>query len=318
MTTQTITGYDLLNYGGSIVPNISNALYTYSQFDPSVTSAFANYANENWTAKTKGSDNYDSDSSAVQTVSLTSKEGSSVTAIYQNSNDYGGKGSFDFISSDGLVKIKDSFAHTGIITDSLTGAEGNDHISLSVSYINLGGEGKEDDVNATLKYTEIPSKISLKKGITTQTEVDTTVISYNGNGYDLNISTKSNVSSSHDETFSSYSGSTNTTITKYSFSNAETGFNITLAGTTKESYRTDDIRSEIISLSKVALTTTDYKLTGTNISYNAAIQVDNTGITNLNVFDFVAVTAMQDALMANVVPILMNGNNRGSCKTIVF
>jgi Ca2+-binding RTX toxin-like protein len=304
----TVTGYDLLHYVES--PIIGYSISTYSQFDPSILSAIGNYANENWGAKTKGSDNYDPESSAVQTVSLTSKEGSSVTAIYQNSNDYGGKGSFDFISSDGLVKVKDSFAHTGIITDSLTGAEGNDHISLSFSYINLGGEGKEDDVNATLKYTEIPSKISLKKGITTQTEVDTTVISYNGNGYDLNISTKSNVSSSHDETFSSHSGSTNTTITKYSFSNAETGFNITLAGTTKESYRTDDIRSEIISLSKVAITTTDYKLTGTNISYNTAIQDDNmVGITNLNFYRIVAVTAMQDALMANVVPNLMNGNN---------
>jgi Ca2+-binding RTX toxin-like protein len=316
MTTQTVTGYNLLSYVETPgLPIIGGSISTYSQFDSSILSAIGNYANENWGAKTKGSDNYDSESSAVQTVSLTSKEGSSVTAIYQNSNDYGGKGSFDFISSDGLVKVKDSFAHTGIITDSLTGAEGNDHISLSVSYINLGGEGKEDDVNATLKYTEIPSTISLKKGVTKQTEVDTTVMTYNGNGYDVNISAKSNVSSSRDEVFNGYS-TTNTTITKYIFSNAETGFNMVLSGTTKDSFvYGEGTQTEIILLSKVTLTTMDYKLTGTNISYNAATQDDGmVGITNLNVYRLVAVTAMQDDLMKNVVPNLINGNNNISIK----
>ena len=60
----------------------------------------------------------------------------------------------------------------------------------------------------------------------------------------------------------------------------------------------------------MTLITTDYKLTGANISYNAGTDQngDIVGLTNSGYYS-VAIINMQDDLMANVVPNLMNGNN---------
>jgi Ca2+-binding RTX toxin-like protein len=302
MTTQTITGYDLLHDVGTNgnttnLPNISDSLWVYSQFDPSITSAIGNFVNENWVATTKGSDSYDIDASnVIQTVALKSKEGSAVTFIAQSNDTHGwtSKNSYDFLSSDGVVKVKAS-SNSSSTEDSITGAYGNDYIQ-SVSYTNLGDTGKLDDIYATENITYSAKSSIGKNGYTTK-HSDTFSLSYRGNGYNVNISTKTNGTYSENAT----DDSSNTTIAKYVFSNVDTGFNITLTGT---------FNNQKVALSKVSLISIDYKLTTANVSYFLG-DVEGGIMPNIHVFDdqTVVVDAMQEYLMNYVVPSLMNGDN---------
>jgi Ca2+-binding RTX toxin-like protein len=104
--------------------------------------------------------------------------------------------------------------------------------------------------------------------------------------------------------------------------NTDAGFNIILTGVTSVTsldqydglFNETKFGSGKTSFSKVTLTTTDYKLTGSNVSYNTQLdengklgQMLNLGIDKFKLFS--NVTAMQDSLMANVVPNLTNGDN---------
>ena len=309
MTIQTVTGYDLLNDAGTGYPNISNALYVVNYIvDPSITSSVANFANENWVAKTKGSDSYDRESSKQQTIALKSEEGSTLTYTIQNGTI--NKSSWDFLSSDGLVKL-----HTAKNSDSGGGMTGSDIIT----YTNLGGPGKVDDINATFNDTyNLSMPTPDKNGNQSIIVSDTLTFSYIGNGYNVNVSTKTNDTYKSDAIGTNTSNTYNTAITKYNLLNTDSGFNINLTGATSHSQINNGVVSDKTSFSKVALTTTDYKLTGTNVSYNTPhdeigmlIQMPNLhgGFKSAMMNFFVNVTAMQDDLMTNVVPNLMNGNN---------
>jgi Ca2+-binding RTX toxin-like protein len=291
MTVQTVTGYDLLNDARTSYPNILNLIV--SNFDPSITSSVANFASENWVAKTKGSDSYDPESSKQQTIALKSTEGSTLTFIQQPD-----KRNWDFLSSDGLVKL-----HTAITYGMKDMSSSNIE-----TYTNMGGPGKVDDVNATWNM--------MSNMLTPSTSSYTQTFSYIGNGYNFNVSTKNNCTYKSDATGTNTS-TNNATITKYNLLNTDSGFNINLTGAISQSIINNGVVSDKTSFSKVALTTTDYKLTGANVSYDTPydesgnpIQLPNSGSGDFLGFrTFVNVTAMQDDLMANVVPNLMNGNN---------
>ena len=300
--TVTFTGYDLFNWLDQL---LTSPLNKYSSFYPLITSEIGNYANENWVAKTKGSDSYDPESSKQQTIALKSTEGSTLTFIKQPD-----KTNWDFLSSDGLVKLHmhsaDKFA------DKLG-------FGSIITYTNLGGPGKSDDVNITYNDTYNVSLSSTEKnGNYSATISDTLTYSYIGNGYNVNVLTKTNIIEKqvYSTEGSIFSRTSNTTITKYNLLNSDSGFNINLTGVTSHSeINNNGVESDKTSFSKVALTTTDYKLTGVNVSYDTPHDENGNAIRIPNLLGFwstagvVNVTSMQDALMANVVPNLMNGNN---------
>jgi Ca2+-binding RTX toxin-like protein len=292
MTIQTVTGYEFLN---EVVTY--DDLYSVNIIEPSITSSVVNFSSENWVAKTKGSDSYDPNSSEQQTIAFKSTEGSTLTLILQPS-----KYNLDFLSSDVLVKLHIASATSG------NNKHGMDNSNI-VTYTNLGDPGKVDDINVTLTTTSS----NYTDEVTTSSNVNTLKFSYIGNGYNVNVLTNSNGSYITDSTGRISSITSNTTITKYNLLNTDSGFNIMLIGVTSHSETNNGVLSDKTSFSKVALTTKDYKLTGANVSYDTPhdesgmlIQPPNYGGRNV---DFVNVTAMQDALMANVVPNLMNGNN---------
>jgi len=310
MTVQTVTGYDLLNDAGTNYPNIVSGL-SVNNFDPSITSSIANFASENWVAKTKGSDSYDQSSFNKQTIALKSTEGSMLTFTSER---VGGdpmtmtgtyKTSWDFLSSDGLVKLHTAAAShmMPMMYDSV------------ITYTNLGGPGKVDDINATLNTTTNYSMpLTDKNGNYSSTMSNTLTFSYIGNGYNFNVSTKDNAIYKGDSTATNTSSTYNNTITKYNLLNTDSGFSINLTGVASQSSINNGVVSDKTSFSKVALTTTDYKLTGANVSYDTPYDETGQRINLPNSASggfggFVNVTAMQDDLMANVVPNLMNGNN---------
>jgi Ca2+-binding RTX toxin-like protein len=168
----------------------------------------------------------------------------------------------------------------------------------------LGGPGKVDDINATWNFTG-----NTKNGNYSATKSYTHTLSYIGNGYNVNVSTKINSSLKGDSTGTNTSNTNNTTITKYNLLNTDSGFNINLTGVYSHSQINNGVISDKTSFSKVALTTTDYKLTGVNVSYDTPHYESGNPIQLPNASNIVNVTAMQDDLIANVVPNLMNGNN---------
>jgi hypothetical protein len=333
MTIETITGYDLLNDDPYGYPNIGYALYRYDNLvDHSITSSVASYASENWGAKTKGSDSYELNYGNQQSsISLKSKEGSILTFTEQYAGDshskQGGtsKTSWDFLSSDGLVNLhtNELDKHLWILGSSDT-LEGYDRSDI-ITYTNLSGPGKTDDINITFNVKEKSSSSTDKNSNKLSTNSGILIFSYIGNGYNVNVSTKTNVTATDNVTgigSLSYTSNITTNITKYNFLNTDAGFNIILTGVTSVTsldqydglFNETKFGSGKTSFSKVTLTTTDYKLTGSNVSYNTQLdengklgQMLNLGIDKFKLFS--NVTAMQDSLMANVVPNLTNGDN---------
>ena len=252
MTIQTVTGYDLLNDEGTSYPNIHNGYLLVSNFDPSITSSVANFSSENWVAKTKGSDSYDQSSFKKQTIALKSTEGSTLTFT---SETVGGdpmtmtgtyKGSWDFLSSDGIVKL-----HTATTSSMKDGK-----FSSIETYTNLGGPGKVDDINATWNNKSTSNMMSSppdKYGNQSFTSSSTLTFSYIGNGLNFNVSTKNSQTYKGDSTGTNTSNTNNTTITKYNLLNTDSEFNINLTGVTTYSKINNGVVSDKTFFSKVAL-----------------------------------------------------------------
>jgi Ca2+-binding RTX toxin-like protein len=315
-TATTLTGSDLLSNIG-IVGAGENGYWDgtvgdYVYFDPSLTEIIANYASEDWAAASSGSDNYDPDLASLQTIKLKSTEKSSLTFTQQQDGKVKAS-SYDFVSSDKKVTLQSVYSNT----DSDT----NENSTHQITYTNTGEAGASDDIKATQSETSTETK-SLKNGLWTANETRKYALNYAGGGYKIDIATTQTEKSSYSDydfansnpdirSISSYHEIN--TISKYSFSNAETGFNLTLAGTSTQDSSYSDVdysRSEKVSLSKVTLTSSDFKLTATKVSYDATydeeMMQDYSGITNIIYSPMVSVEAI---VMTYVVPNVMNGDN---------
>ena len=313
-TATNLNGSNLLSNIGTVDSNNGPTFYwdytigDYINFDPSLTKIIANYASENWVAASKGSNSYDPDLPTLQTIKLKSAENSSLTFTQQN-DDKVRASSYDFVSSDKKVTFKSVYSNTDSDT---TGSS-----THQITYTNTGESGTEDDIKATQSKTSTETK-SLKNGIWTANETGNYALNYVGGDYKIDIATTKNEKSSYsDYNQNDYTSSSLkiTTISKYNFSNAETGFNLTLAGTSTKDSNYSAVnysQSEKIALSNVTLTSSDFKLTATNVSYVEDQDVMYPwphGITNINSYPAVSAEAMQEDLMTYVVPNVMNGDN---------
>ncbi len=317
-TATTLTGSDLLGNIGTVGAGENGyrdeTVGDYLYFQPSLTEVIANYASEDWAAASKGSDSYDPDLTSLQTIKLKSAEKSSLTFTQQH-DDKVTASSYDFVSSDKKVTLKSVYSNT----DSDT----NENSTHQITYTNTGEAGTSDDIKATQSKTSTGTK-SLKNELWTANETGNYALNYAGGGYKIDIATTKTEKSTYSDSDQanpnpdiSLTSSEHkiTTISKYNFSNAETGFNLTLAGTsTKDSNYSDvdNSQSEKVSLSKVTLTSSDFKLTATKVSYDAPSaeeMMQTHGITNLDSNYFVSAESMQEDLMTYVVPYLMNGDN---------
>jgi hypothetical protein len=197
---------------------------------------------ENWGAKTKGSDSYELNYGNQQSsISLKSKEGSILIFTEQYAGDshskQGGtsKTSWDFLSSDGLVNLhtNELDKHLLILGSSDT-LEGYDRSDI-ITYTNLSGPGKTDDINITFNVKEKSSSSTDKNSNKLSTNSGILIFSYIGYGYNVNVSTKTNVTATDNVTgigSLSYTSNITTNITKYNFLNTDAGFNIILTGVT--------------------------------------------------------------------------------------
>lgn len=317
-TATTLTGSDLLSNIGTVGAGQDGNGYRdetvsdYVYFQPSLTEVIANYASEDWAAASKGSDSYDPDLASLQTIKLKSAEKSSLTFTQQH-DDKVTASSYDFVSSDKKITLKSVYSNT----DSDT----NENSTHQITYTNTGEAGPSDDIKATQSKTSTGTK-SLKNGLWTVNETGNYALNYVGGGYKIDVATTKTEKSSYSDYDESnpdinYTSSSHkiTIISKYNFSNAETGFSLTLAGTSTEDSNYSDVdysQSEKISLSKVTLTSSDFKLTATKVSYDAPFDIEmmqTRGITNLDSNFFVSAESMQEDLMTYVVPYLMNGDN---------
>jgi hypothetical protein len=315
-TATTITGSDLLSNIGTVGAGENGywdgTVNYYLLFDPSLTDVIANYASEDWVAASNGSDNYDPDLASLQTIKLKSAEKSSLTFTQQQDGKVKAS-SYDFVSSDKKVTLQS--------VSSNTDSDTNESSTRKITYTNIGEAGTADDIKATRSRTNTETK-SLKNGLWTANGTGSYALNYAGGGYKIDIATtKTEKSSYSDYDFAnpnpdiSYISSSQeiTTISKCSFSNAETGFNLTLAGTSTRDYSYSDVdysQSEKVSLSKVTLTSSDFKLTATKVSYDATydeeMMQDYSGITDIIYSPMVSVEAI---VMTYVVPNVMNGDN---------
>jgi Ca2+-binding RTX toxin-like protein len=327
MTAQTVTGFDLLhdlstdgdNYTG--LPNFSYALYNYTTIDPSITSAVGKYTNENWVAKTKGSDIYDPESKIIQTINLKSNEGSKLTYTTQSDpNNHIDLRGVTLTTSDKKITLSgiDSEIYSQTKSaDSLTGTGGGSWKRI-FSYSNLGESGTFDDINAKINRNDTWTD-TLKNGLWIQDIKGTYTFNYTAGSYKVDISATITTKESYSDPDVNSSDYTElrhelTTISKYSFFNANTGFNITLAGMTDSNFNSAEnaLNSEKTLLTKVNLTTSDFKLTVAKVTYDAIYDEESMSfhsITNLHEHGVVSVDAMQDDLMKYVIPNLMNGDN---------
>lgn len=307
MTIQIITGFDLLNDLGNDdsdqFPNISAAVNSLGLkgIDSSITSTIGNYADENWGVKTKGSDSYNSDSIALQTLAFKSVEGSSVTLTkqYNSGNNYLYAISANFISSDKSIIFDSSYSDT------------NSKFNGHFNYTNKGENGADDDISIVGSITHInTTKTILKNGIWSGSENKTHTLKYTGGIYKIDIDAKSIEKFSYNDDYTSNTNIETYTISKYSFENTENGFSLILSGVLKVS-NVDGEESDEISISKVTLTSSDYKLTGSKILFSTP-----QSLANINDFEFFTADTMQSDIESNLVPNLTNGDNNISIKNI--
>jgi hypothetical protein len=308
-TATTLSGFDLLDNIGTVGQGdsayLDDAINNYLSFDPSLTEVIANYANEQWLAVAKGSDNYDPILTTLQTIKLKSTENSSLTFVKQNDNKVEVT-NYDFNSSDKKIILNSvsSKKYSGSDTTNST---------YKFTYKNIGDTGNSDDINATQSETKSEKK-TLKNSLWTSNETGSYGLNYISENYKLNISkTKIEKSTYSDDSVdsSNYTSSSyeTTTISKYSFASLENDFSIAFTGTSTKNYK-DDTASEKISLNKVTLNTTDYKLTTAKVTYNSILDENGelhsiTNATDTNV----SIDKMQEDIEKYVVPNLMSGDN---------
>jgi Ca2+-binding RTX toxin-like protein len=305
----TLSGSDLLDNIGTVGQGdsayLDDAINTYLAFDPSLTAVMANYASEEWSAVAKGSDNYDSNLTTLQTIKLKSNENSLLTFTQQN-DDKVSSSSYDFISSDKKITLNSVSSKKDSGSD-LTNS------TYKFSYKNIDDTGNSDDINATQSETKSEKK-TLKNSLWTSNETGSYALNYVSENYKVNISkTKIEKSTYSDDSVDSnnYTSSSHetTTISKYSFASLENGFSISFTGTSTKDYK-DDIASEKVLLNKVILNTNDYKATTAKSTYNSILDENGdlhsiTNATDTNV----SIDKMQEDIEKYVVPNLMSGDN---------
>ena len=305
----TLSGSDLLDNIGTVGQGdsayLDDAINTYLAFDPSLTEVIANYANEQWLAVAKGSDNYDPILTTLQTIKLKSTENSSLTFVKQNDEKVEVT-NYDFVSSDKKIILNSVFSKKDSGSDTTNS-------TYKFTYKNIGDTGNSDDINATQSETKSEKK-TLKNSLWTSNETGSYGLNYISENYKVNISkTKIEKSIYSDDSVdsSNYTSSSHetTTISKYSFASLENDFSIAFTGTSTKDYK-DDTASEKISLNKVTLNTTDYKLTTAKVTYNSILD-ENGGLHSItNATDTnVSIDKMQEDIEKYVVPNLMSGDN---------
>jgi Ca2+-binding RTX toxin-like protein len=318
----TLTGEDLLaNNNGDKNPNIFEKYFGGFDLDNAIIPAISSFSNEDWHAKILGSDQYDPESLAIQTVALKSsansiltisKQGSYPTDIQAHSH---WSLSCNFNNATNSVKFSSTNTYD-MKDDSITGSGGNDMYEL-YTYTNLGEIGNADDVIVSRSHTS-HGVTTDNKGKTTEkaTFIDST--NYSGNGYNLSVSTKTvrNGSGTNPFQINSYQETQNTSVSQYKFSSIDDKFSISLTGS-MESKLSLDTAIFKITLNGINLITSGYSLTTTKVTYVDEGIVDDSGMTikglsnaqhNLSNYSF-PINKMQADIMNRVVPNIMKGDN---------
>ena len=306
----TLSGFDLLDNIGTVGQGdsayLDDAINTYLAFDPSLTEVIANYANEQWLAVAKGSDNYDPILTTLQTIKLKSTENSSLTFVKQNDEKVEGS-NYDFNSSDKKIILN------SVSSKKYSGSDAHNS-TYKVTYKNIGNTGNSDDINATQSETKSEKK-TLKNSLWTSNETGAYGLNYMSENYKVNILMSKNEKSTYSEESvdsSNYTSSSHetTTISKYNFASLENDFSIAFTGTSTKDYK-NDTASEKISLNKVTLNTADYKLTTAKVTYNSILDENGElhSITNATTDTNVSIDKMQEDIEKYVLPNLIRGDN---------
>ena len=301
-----LTAKDFLenrNVNNSYSPNISSIPFLVNgsfYLNPSISiiPEIAKFINETWYPKILGSDNYVLNSSANQTVSLKSNQGSTITySEYQS-----GYCNLSFSSGDGKLKLISNYKNIN--------SNSTDY-NNSILFVNLGNHQKTDDITVSVINKRSPFISFVKKGVVTDKSTETLAINYVTNDYKLEFLTKDNQVFTHSADMKVKADLHVVTLSKYEFH--EKDFSISLGGSyslnTKLTNNTSSYECKV-NLKNVKLSSSDYMLTTANISYSSS-NLSDIFFVNINASsdNFVTIDKIKAESMTRIIPNVLGGNN---------
>lgn len=276
-----------------------------------------------WLPKVKGLDAYDTNATTLQTVNLYNDVGATLIMKTQNKDAKNTSSSYDFTSSNGVIHLTTNATtsnaapvapattkSTKKTTDVNTTIDYYDTAN-SIVYTNLGEIGATDDTKSSLSQTS-HSVFTTKDGVFNGKISYTDLLSYYDKDYKVEITVKKDTASD----FASFSSVThNTTISKYAFLSNE--LSLSLAGNITGSWGGDG-NTEAMALTGINLQTADYNLKTDKLTYkqtyNNADYYAQSGLTNIDSYNFITIETMQEDITTRVIPKILTGNNTVTLK----
>jgi Ca2+-binding RTX toxin-like protein len=288
-------------------------IFMDNSLDDKTIPLFSSLASEDWHASKTDSDQFNLDLNSLQTIALESTEGSKLIFKQQGIVETSKwLNSYDLSNSDNTVKFISNNAYD-IKDNSITGAGGNDIVE-SYNFSNLGESGAKDDVTISQSHKSHGTYTN-KNGNSTEKSTFIDTINYIGNGYTLDVATK---------TDRSYKGSsdvqteTNTmTVSKYKFSNLNDNFSVSVTGSVIDNLKNDNGSSSVttkVSLTNVNISYLDYTLKSAKVTYlDDGVTDENgmiiKGLANSDNHTLLSITSMQDDIINRIIPNVMDNDN---------